>query len=290
MDPLAIALATLSAVTHAWRELHTKKAHDKQIFVWLFTCVAVVMYFPLFLYYLISVGVDLADLKYAMLASCVHCVYWYFLSKAYEEGDLSHVYPLMRSSPVLVLLFAVAFLGEKVSMLGVVGIFVILAGVYSINLQEVSKQGFFRPLRSLRDRPTRFALLTAVTVALYSITDKVGVSHMHPVLFLYITAFFVFVFNTVYIFAVRHRTLVWDEWKRHPGMIITNGFLTHFSYLLILIAFTFERASYVTSIRQLSVIFGVLLGGHLLQEKHKAIRFGSAGMILVGAVLISLAP
>jgi drug/metabolite transporter (DMT)-like permease len=194
----------------------------------------------------------------------------------------------MRSSPAIVLLLAVLILKEDVTMLGVIGIFTILAGVYCINLKKVSLQGFLEPLSSLRERSTQFALLTAITVAMYSIVDKLGVAQMHPVIFVYLITVFVMIFNTIYVFALKKRHLVWDEWKSHPGMIVCNGFLTMFSYLLILIALTFERASYVTSLRQLSIVFGVMFGGHLLREKHKVLRLSASSLILAGVLCISL--
>jgi hypothetical protein len=36
MHPLAVALVLGSATIHAWRELITKKSHDKQVFISLF--------------------------------------------------------------------------------------------------------------------------------------------------------------------------------------------------------------------------------------------------------------
>ncbi len=288
MHPLAVFLATTSAFTHAWRELQTKKSNDKQIFIWWFGLAALILYFPLFAYYIVQEGITAEGLLIVSLSGLVHCFYWYFLSKAYEDGDLSHVYPIMRSSPAIVLLLAVLILKEDVTMLGVIGIFTILAGVYCINLKKVSLQGFLEPLSSLRERSTQFALLTAITVAMYSIVDKLGVAQMHPVIFVYLITVFVMIFNTIYVFALKKRHLVWDEWKSHPGMIVCNGFLTMFSYLLILIALTFERASYVTSLRQLSIVFGVMFGGHLLREKHKVLRLSASSLILAGVLCISL--
>lgn len=247
------------------------------------------MYLPLFIYFLLQEGITIIGLQFIVLSGIVHCFYWYFLSRAYEDGDLSHVYPIMRSSPAIVFLLAITLLGEKVTTLGVLGMCTILGGVYSINLQRISGRGFLEPLISFRERSTQYALLTAVTVAMYSITDKIAVAHVHPIVFVYCITVFVMIFNTVYVFIVKKRHLVWQELKSHPKMIISNGFLTMFSYLLILFALTFERTSYVTSIRQLSVVFGVIFGGHILREKHAMIRLSASLLILIGVICIALA-
>ena len=60
-------------------------------------------------------------------------------------------------------------------------------------------------------------------------------------------------------------------------------------YALILVAFTIERVSYIVSLRQISIVFAVLMGGHFLKEKHRGIRLTGALIIFVGGVLISLA-
>jgi uncharacterized membrane protein len=50
-----------------------------------------------------------------------------------------------------------------------------------------------------------------------------------------------------------------------------------------------ERMSYVVGLRQLSIVFAVLLGGHLLREKNKQIRIASSIIIFIGAYLIAVA-
>jgi uncharacterized membrane protein len=289
MHPIAVVLAVTSAITHAWREMHTKQAHDKQIFVWWFGLTSLILYFPLFAWFVWTEGLTLMGIRYICLSGITHCFYWYFLSKSYEYGDLSHVYPIMRSSPAIVLVLSVIFLGEIVSVQAVTGVGAILLGMYMINMKQFSLRGFAEPIKALGECSTQYALLTAMTVAVYSITDKIGVNYIHPVIFSYGITLFVMIFNTFYIFSTKTRINFWQEWKDHPGMITINGFLTMFSYLLILIAFTFERVSYVTSVRQLSVVFGVLMGGHILRERHTSMRLIAAATILSGTTLIALA-
>ena len=48
MTPLAIVLVVLSAAMHAVRNLLTKKAADKQAFVWWYEIVGLLFFTPLF--------------------------------------------------------------------------------------------------------------------------------------------------------------------------------------------------------------------------------------------------
>lgn len=62
-----------------------------------------------------------------------------------------------------------------------------------------------------------------------------------------------------------------------------------FSYLLILWVLTQAPASYVLGLRQTSLIFGVLFGRFLLQERETGYRIFGAGTIAVGGLLIATA-
>ena len=52
----------------------------------------------------------------------IHVVYTIVLGKAHERGNLSLVYPLARSAPLFVTLWAVLFLKERLTIGSVMGI------------------------------------------------------------------------------------------------------------------------------------------------------------------------
>ena len=291
MHPLAITLVLLSALMHALRNFLTKKADDKHAFVWWYEIFGLLFFTPVFVFILIREGFGSPLPVLVILCSgVVHFVYWYLLAKALEKGDLTLVYPIMRSSPVLVLLFSIVILGEDVSLLGVAGILIVVCGVYSINLERLALSEIVRPFKALRrDQATQFALLTMISVAGYTLVDKIAVGQMHPVLFAYLYPWLSLGLFTGYLFRVKSRGVLTMEWRRHKGTVLACGVLSIFGYLLILIAFTMERMSYVAGLRQLSIVFAVCIGGRLLKEQNKAIRITSAIIIFVGTYLIAVA-
>lgn len=291
MSALAIALVMLSALFHALRSLFTKESGDKQVFLWLYSIFALLFFSPLFFYFLYRVGIS-NPAAYAWCAGSgfIHFLYWLFLTSAYKEGDLSHVYPIMRSSPALVLVIAVFWLGEQVSLQGVTGILTVAAGVYIINMKHISGRQLLAPVKSItHDRSTRFAFLTLISVALYSIVDKVAVSYIHPVLFAFFHLFFGMCYYTPYIIIFKDASQIRKEWRSGPGRIILSGVIGIAGYALILVAFTIERVSYIVSLRQISVVFAVLMGSYFLREKYGAIRLAGAVIIFIGGFLISVA-
>jgi uncharacterized membrane protein len=291
MSALAIALVLISALFHALRSLFTKESGDKQIFLWLYSIIALLFFSPLFIYFLFVVGIT-KPAAYAWCAGSgfIHFLYWIFLTRAYKEGDLSHVYPIMRSSPALVLVVAVHFLGEQVSFQGVCGILLVAAGVYIVNMKSISAEELFAPVRSIvNDRSTQFAFLTLISVAMYSIADKMAVDYIHPILFAFLHLFFGMCYYTPYILLTKKGNLIRNEWNTGMVRIIMSGVIGITGYSLILIAFTIDRVSYIVSLRQLSVVFAVLMGSFWLKEKHTAMRLTGAVIIFAGCFLITLA-
>ena len=291
MSALAIALVLLSALFHAIRSLFTKESGDKQVFLWLYSLFALLFFAPLFFYFLFRVGIT-NPAAYAWCAGSgfIHFLYWIFLTHSYREGDLSHVYPIMRSSPALVLVVAVLFLGEHVSVQGVAGILLVAVGVYAINMRRITGADLLAPLKSIsNERSTQFAFLTMISVAFYSIVDKMAVAVIHPILFAFLHLFWGMCCYTPYIVLTKNADTIRKEWHTGFIRIIMSGVIGITGYAMILVAFTIERVSYIVGLRQTSIVFAVLMGSHLLKEKHRNIRLAGALIIFSGGFLISLA-
>ena len=290
MHPLAISLVLLSAVMHALRNFLNKKALDKQAFVWWYEVIGLLFFTPVFIYAWITASPgNSISIPLIVLSGFVHFCYWLFLSKALEKGDLSLVYPIMRSSPALVLLISITILGEDVSAVGIAGILLVACGVYTINMKRLTSSDLFKPVRAIaRDRAIQFAFLTLLSVAGYTLVDKIAVGRMNPVFLAYTYPWISLSLFTGYIFNVKPNDVLKKEWMARKKSILACGFLSIFGYFLILVAFTFERMSYIVGLRQLSIVIAVLLGGHFLKEENRLIRIVSSIIIFTGAYLIAV--
>ena len=196
-----------------------------------------------------------------------------------------------RAAPALVLILSVVILQEQVSFLGVVGILLVTLGIYILHLKSISSwNAVIEPITSItKNAATRYALLTLITVSLYSITDKVAVSFIYPVLYSYLLIVFAFIYYSLYFFRIKNWQAIKNEWKDYKVKAITNGILVLGGYLLILFSFTMGKVSYITGLRQISIVIAVLLGGHFLLEKNRKIRLFASLIIFAGALLISIA-
>src|SRR5438132_14298866 len=156
MELGAILLLLIAAVVHSGWNLLAKKSTDKQAFLWL-GLIASVVIFGVPAWYLYS-PIPAAGWLLILFSGSLEAVYFLLLSRAYQQGDLSLVYPLARgSAPLFVTLFAFAFLGERAVAGGTAGILLIVGGIYVLHLKSLDVRGLYAPLLSLRDRTSQLA-------------------------------------------------------------------------------------------------------------------------------------
>lgn len=291
MSNLAICLVLISAFFHALKSFFLKRSKDKFSFLFLYYNISILVYLPLLIYFVLSEGVDWVALFFwGMVSGVCHFFYMICFAKAMEKGDLSLVYPIIRSSPALVLVCAVFFLGEDVSIRGVLGISLIVFGVYSINLDGLSFQSLSQPLMKLYYEPSlQWGLLTMLTVTAYSIVDKQGAITNHPMIFACALPIFSSIYFSPYFLARKDNSKLRVEWDENKRDILINSVICVGGYNLIIVAMSFEKLSYVVGLRQVSIVMAVIMGGMILREKNYLVRVFASCVIFVGAFLIASA-
>lgn len=287
MELRVILILVLAASIHSFWNLLAKKSLDKQVFLWLTLVVAGVLFLPFFCY--LYTGIPPAGWNYIIISACLEAVYFLLLGRAYQCGDLSLVYPVARgSAPLFVAFFAFLFLGEAVSPAGFAGIVLIVAGIYTLHLKTFDRQGLFAPFRSLRERSSQFALLTGLATAGYSTVDKVGVGYVNPVLYIYLVFIGAAILLAPYMLHYKCE-LARREWRENKKEIAAVAVMIAAAYLLVLMAMTTSKVSYVSSVREISVVFAALLGSLVLREPFGGMKILGSLFIFSGIVCIALA-
>jgi len=291
MTALALALVLLSAFAHASWNLLLKRSADPEVFAWCLLASATVLLAPLGLALILLNAVGFPGLWFALATILLHVLYFILLGRAYAHGDLSLVYPVARGmGPTLVPVLAVIFLGETIKPLAVAGIAAIIAGIYTISWWGNFHQVLRSPLLFLRSAGMRYALLTGLVIATYSIVDKEGVAHIQPVLYMYFLTIGTAVMLAPYILIQKGTAAVREEWRANAVPIIVAGLLTFAAYGLVLTAFSLSRVSYVAPAREVDIVIGVLMGVYLLKEPFGGGRLLGSSFIVVGVALIALSP
>jgi drug/metabolite transporter (DMT)-like permease len=223
-----------------------------------------------------------------------HGLYFYFMSRAYQEADLSLVYPIIRSTPAFLPLIAVPLLGESVSPWGALGIAVLVAGIWLIHADQSLELG------KLRSRGIRFAYLTLAATIAYSLLDKQAMVHLSEARWTGLlprTVVFYFMLsaaNALVFVPLALRQVSWPTLRqaarRDGARAVAALGGSVLGYSLILQAYQTAPASYVVAVRQVSVLFALLFAVVWLRERPDRRRIIGAAATVVGVALISLLP
>lgn len=213
----------------------------------------------------------------------IHLVYFASLIETYRTGDLGQVYPIARgAAPLMTATVTTIFIGEKLSVIGWVGIFALVVGVLLLS----ARGG--RELAHIDRRAIGFAFFTALTVCAYSVVDGVGGRlSVNP------NAYSAWLFVGIAVVMLPY-ALFRDGRDVIPAMQqywqrgIAGGALQFLSYGIAIWAMTAAPIAVVATLRETSVLFGAVIAVVVLKEPLRAVRILAACLIVCGLILIRL--
>ena len=279
MTAAALALVLAAAVAHALWNFILKRTGGGIGFIWLFALLATVIYGPIAFAFFWRARFDLGwlALGFIVLSALIHTVYFLMLDRGYRHGDLSVVYPVARASgPLLTVILAVLFLGERPGPLAIAGACtIIIAAFYMSGIIGRLRAG--TPLRGLT-----YALMTGCTIAAYTICDQRAVTYaaISPVLLHWGEN----LGRTLMLapMALNDRPAVRKAWRLHKRALLAAAILSPLAYILALTAMTFTPVSYVAPAREISIVIGAWLGTQVLGETDARRRMIAATMMAIG--------
>ena len=226
------------------------------------------------------------SLLLAAAAAICFVLYHWFTGVAYREGDLSMTYPLAQTAMLYVPIWGVLFLGESLTLAGVTGILLIVAGAYCIQLRKISKSEFFRPFTQLGNSSVQAALLAGFIYSIGAIIDKTGVDSYSAYHFTYVLVFFMLIFMSLNVLRPRYRGRILKEWCQSRKLVLWSGPIMLASFLSFRFGLQLSPVSYAVPVRQVSLLIGVVIGLLFLGEPFGRIRLMSSGLILLGVVFV----
>jgi uncharacterized membrane protein len=289
MSTDAFLLILFSAVMHAFWNLLVKRSSDKTVFIW-WMFVSSGLLLNIVLPFLPGEFPPLPPGVLLLGAAGGACFVFYHLfnGRAYQKGDLSLTYPLAQTSMIYVPLWGVLLLGETVSLFGLGGILLVMAGAYSVQLRQFSASEVLRPLRSLGDPSVQAALAAGLIYSVGAVIDKTGVGIFPPFYFTYLLVMFMLLFMTINLLRPRYRGRILAELKCSRNLVLLSGPIMMGSFLTFRYGLNLAPVSYAVPVRQVSLLIGVLIGTLFLGETCGRIRFTAALLILGGVFMIRL--
>jgi len=291
LTPLSIILVLISALIHSSWNFFTKKGNfPVEFFFWVFLW-GVLFYLPFFIGFGVFPSLFLAPpLKLwwiVILSGFFETIYFICLIEAYRVGDLSLVYPISRSAPLFTQIWAI-FIGEVLSPRGMLGIGLVMAGIYIISLKDFHLNNILSQSHRLTSRSYLLAFSAAIASSIYSVIDKVGVQIIHPVFYLWLINLSMTIYTGLYL-ALRKENPFWKVWDESKKEILIIAVLQNAAYFLVLMAMQTSKVSYVVAFRQAGGLFGAVMGIVLLKESDWKTRITGALILTLGLVLIGLA-
>lgn len=290
MQFLPYILVIISAVTHSIWNFLAKQGHNKDVFIGLSKLTETAVFLIPFLILFNASGFgDNRWYFFSIIAACFVFLNYFFLTQAYKRIDLSVAYPIARSSSLFLPILGYLFIDERLDWIGWLSVALITIAVLGFQLESFTKRELAHLWQRLARPGIVFAFLAAFTVATYTIWDKIAVTRIHPFLYFYSYTAITGLFYLV-LLAVNHsKAQIRAEWQLKKRSIIAVAILNTFTYLLVLIALTSSKATYVGALRQLSLVIGVLLGWRFLKEPLPFPRKLGVVLLVLGSGLIALA-
>jgi drug/metabolite transporter (DMT)-like permease len=289
MEITQVVLVVLSGFLHSIWNFLTKKSVDKLVFLYLAKVFELVIFFPLFFYLLRSTYINPKAYVFVVLSGIANTVYWFSLSKAYTYSDLSLVYPIARSAPAFIAIIAIALGIERLTLTGLMGIILVNSGVFMITFENGKFLDKLQEIVRLKDIGVSFAFLTLLSVIAYSFIDKQASTLINPILYVYLFEFVSFVLLSFIVLKTKSAQLLETEFRKNSLSIIASAILIVVSYAIVVFVMRTGSLSYIVSIREVGIIFGVLEGVLFLKEPFQKRRIIASIIIALGIVIISIA-
>ncbi|MBF0242364.1 MAG: EamA family transporter [Desulfamplus sp.] len=303
----------ISALFHVMWNSSLKMCKDKPIAVFLMMSVSVIGFAIVTLFlYPIKLLFAPSAITTALVAGFFFFLYQYFVARAYEKGDLTLVYPLTSTAPVYIVIWSYLLIGEHISFTGGAGIVLIIYGAVTIQtgnlinlpnitdgatdkitdkITEISqtKRYFSLPKRlKLSDSGVIFALAASFFYSFGAVADKMGVMTGNVMIYTFHLSLYMTIFHLLRIIGQFQSGKIISEIRSNPVAIILGGVVMMLSLITFRIGLEDAFASYASALRQVSTLFGILIGLTIFKEKITLKRVISSLIIVAGAVLIKL--
>ena len=212
-------------------------------------------------------------------------LHFWCIVKSLRVGDFSVNYPIIRSSPLFVVVAGYIFLNHHYSMEILLGIAIVIISAFMIQYTPGGK--FFSKPASLL-----LAVLAMCFHGIITLADAEAMKYVEPAAFLFIQYLFVTPAMALMFILTRPSgkniyEYLFLGWKTKPLRFFFAGFTAYISYLLILYSFRMgANVAAVSAIRQISIPFSVLIGGFYLFEKKMNYRLFWSLLLTFGVIII----
>ena len=269
-------LILISALCHAVWSAIIKSSKNPLSLMGITSVLEVTIFLPL----TFTVPFPTLEVWYFLIATVIiHVFYRLNVIYSYRYGDLSYIYPISRGSSCLfVAIISILFLSSDISVAGFVGILIVCIGLFLISYSKNLSFNF---------RGFALAISTAILITAYTLVDGVGV-RLSENGFSYI--YWLFTLNGIPLLIIG--LISKDGLRKRETYTFRSGiaagvFATS-SYAIVVWSMQFIEIAYVSSIREISIVFAAIIGMLFLFEKNAKSRIIPSILIAVSYTHLTL--
>jgi drug/metabolite transporter (DMT)-like permease len=267
-------LILVSALCHAVWSAIIKSSKNPLSLMGITSVLEVTIFLPL----TFTVPFPTLEVWYFLIATVIiHVIYRLNVIYSYRYGDLSYIYPISRGSSCLfVAIISILFLSSDISVAGFVGILIVCIGLFLISYSKNLSFNF---------RGFALAISTAILITAYTLVDGVGV-RLSENGFSYI--YWLFTLNGIPLLIIG--LISKDGLRKRETYTFRSGiaagvFATS-SYAIVVWSMQFIEIAYVSSIREISIVFAAIIGMLFLFEKNAKSRIIPSILIVSGISVV----
>lgn len=212
-----------------------------------------------------------------LLSATLETGYLWLLSTAYRRGHLSAAYPIARgTAPLIAVVIGIFVLGERLAPVQLFGVGLLLAGIVAVTLSQ------------FRGGATVPALLTGVTIALYTSVDRVGVRLAAPWLYGWLLFVLMAIELPISLWIGKRLGLTTGveapAWRRSAVI----GVFMWLGYQLVLVALSLAPLAVIAPVREISIVAVAAWGVWRLRERAgAAVKLSGAAAVVAGIALLA---
>ena len=267
-------LILVSALCHAVWSAIIKSSKNPLSLMGITSVLEVTIFLPL----TFTVPFPTLEVWYFLIATVIiHVFYRLNVIYSYRYGDLSYIYPISRGSSCLfVAIISILYLSSDISVAGFVGILIVCIGLFLISYSKNLSFNF---------RGFALAISTAILITAYTLVDGVGV-RLSENGFSYI--YWLFTLNGIPLLIIG--LISKDGLRKRETYTFKSGiaagvFATS-SYAIVVWSMQFIEIAYVSSIREISIVFAAIIGMLFLFEKNAKSRIIPSILIVSGISVV----
>jgi len=205
-------------------------------------------------------------------------------TRALKVSPISLTVPFLALTPLFLIVISYVIAGEKISFSGGVGILLMAAGSYMLNLHKI-RRSVLEPVKAvMKEKGCVLMIIVAFIYSMTSSLGKVAISNSSPVFFgsFYFTLLAV-LFTPIALIKGRGKVRITrDDIAPLSAIGITQALMI----ILHMTAMSMTKVAYMISVKRTSLLFSIMYGYFVFREEKISEKTLGAVIMLIGFVLI----